>query len=191
MTDPFSHPQPSRRALAGLAGLAGAALAAPTLAQPLTRGGIGAARDLVQGDWFAQVRAQHQAVDRMFAAVRAARGANQRLGLFRDLKLALTAHSVAEEVSLYPGLALSGQRQAADRAYQEQSEAKILLAELDSLDPVGRQFEDRLNTLMTAIRSHVEAEERDWYPQLQRRAGAMNDKMTRDFRQSFRRYLEA
>lgn len=206
MTGPIVHPTSenpsadvaearlmSRRTLGGLfAG--GVALAADgALAQPapVRRDPIAASRGLMAGDWFQQVRAQHRAVDRQFALIEGARGANQRRAYLRDLATLLTAHSIAEEVALYPGLAMAGFRPAADEAYRDQSEAKIAIAELDAMpDPLAPRFERRLADLKAAIADHVRQEENSWYPELQRRAGIMNDKMTRDFRQSFRRYMD-
>ena len=178
----------------GAAAAAAATAASPALAQPMRMGmgGMPGVGMLTAGDWMQQVRAQHMAVDRQFAMLRRTRdgdGAMRDRGL-KDLATMLTAHSVAEEVALYPGIAMSGDRQGSDRLYMEQSHAKVMIAELDAMPRNGPAFMGRLMALEAAIKAHVAEEENDLYPRLMRSAGPrMNAKMTQDFRREFTRYI--
>lgn len=181
----------SRRkfAAAAVAGL-GVAATAPAIAQrryPPMAGAGG----LTAGDWMNQVRAQHAAIDRQFQVLKRPLGLGARRAGLMTLKTMLTAHSIAEETALYPGVVLMVDRGEGDRLYREQQEAKVMLAEIDNMMAMGRtgDFLGRLTALETAIKAHVAEEENDAYPRLMRAANPMmNAKMTADFRMSFNRY---
>lgn len=186
MTD---QPDLSRRNL-GLAavGVAATAALAPALAgaQPLRD------PDLTQGDWMKQVKAQHLAIDTHMRRVEEARSPLERERHFRRVKALLSAHSYAEDVSLYPGLAMVGHRDDAKQLYNQQDDAKILTAELDSMSPGDPRFMDKFRTLAAAVRAHVREEEDRDYPELMRRADPnMNRKMTNDFRREFQKAITA
>lgn len=178
----------SRRDLALLgAGVAAAAsLPSTALAQARGTGPSG----LTRGDWFAQVRAQHQAISAGFQMVRNARGPAAMKAAFKRLSTLLAAHSIAEEVALYPGPAVTGQGDQAEmrQLYEEQQMAKVMTARIDAALAMGQrdQAMTLLGQLEQALMAHVREEETQFFPALQRSAGAaMNDKMTRDFRMVF------
>lgn len=184
----------NRRSFTAVA-MGGAALAtaaAPAVAQRGLGYGMGP-RGLTSGDWMQQVKAQHLAIDRQFQVLKGLRGPARRAAELMTLKTLLTAHSIAEEVALYPGVAMNVSRGESDRLYKEQQDAKVALAEIDALLAMpGRdpEFLPRLTALEGAIKAHVAEEEGTAYPRLLRAAGpAMNAKMTRDFAMSFTRYF--
>jgi len=178
----------SRRDLALLgAGVAvAAALPSTALAQARGTGPSG----LTRGDWFAQVRAQHQAINAGFQMVRGARGEAAMKAAFKRLSMLLAAHSIAEEVALYPGPAVSGQGDQNEmrHLYDEQQMAKVMTARIDAALATGQrdQAMTLLGQLEQALAAHVREEEEQFYPALQQSASAaMNEKMTRDFRLRF------
>ena len=176
----------SRRNLGGV-GL-GVAVAAATL--PAMADAAPAPAALTAGNWMNQVKAQHAAISAGFAATRGAKSPVAMKAAFRNLADLLTAHSIAEEVALYPGIAIEGDKASSDRAYQEQQEAKVLVARIDGAMMKGDRATamSTLATLEQAITAHVREEEDQWYPALMKKADArMNAKMTADFRRAFSR----
>ena len=184
----------NRRSLGAAAvGIAAAAVAAPLAAQPMMMDGkMPRMPMLTQGDWMAQVKAQHAAIDREFQMIKATRDSEmpKRMQHFKMLATLLTGHSIAEEVALYPGIAMNGDTAGSDRLYMEQQHAKVMVAELDNMPKSGPNFMPRLTALESAIKAHVAEEEGDLYPKLMRQASAdMNQKMSMDFRKEFSRYM--
>lgn len=173
-------------------GAAAAAVASPVLAQRDAAMRAPSIASLTAGNWMQQVQAQHREVDRHFAMLKQT---GPRQGAMRDAQLkmlatVLTGHSIAEEVALYPGLAMIGDVGASDKLYMEQQHAKVMIAQIDAMPRQGPQFMDRLMTLETAIKAHVTDEEGNQYPKLMRQAtAAQNAKMTADFRREFTRYM--
>jgi hypothetical protein len=55
-----------------------------------------------------------------------------------------TAHSVAEEVAVYPAMAANHEVGQAELAYQEQAAAKMEMGLLERLDPESQDFHDKL-----------------------------------------------
>lgn len=183
MTEAFS-----RRDLALLGAGVAAATVLPSTALAQARGT--GPSGLTQGDWFAQVRAQHQAINAGIAMMRNARGPAAMKAAFKRLSTLLAAHSIAEEVALYPGPAVSGQGDQNEmrRLYDEQQMAKVMTARIDAAIAAGQrdQAMSLLDQLEQALMAHVREEETQFFPALQRSAGpAMNEKMTRDFRMVF------
>ncbi len=181
----------SRRNFAALAagGTAVLVAAGPAVAQRGMGNGLGR---LTGGDWMAQVRAQHRAIDAQFQVLKGLRGPARRTAELMTLKTLLTAHSIAEEVALYPGVAMKVSRSELDRLYKEQQDAKVTLAEIDAMLAMpGRDpdFMPRLMALEAAIKTHVAEEESQAFPRLMRAATPqMNAKMSRDFAMAFTRY---
>lgn len=178
----------SRRSLAGVAlGLA-ATTAAPSLAQSRPRGPSA----LTTGSWMDQVKAQHRAIDGNFRNLKATTDAQmpRRTALLKQLADNLTAHSVAEEVVLYPAIAMKNDVPKSDELYMEQAHAKVILAELDKMPKRGPEFMTRLTALETAIKEHVADEESNAYPRLMQAASAAeNATMTADFRMHFNKHI--
>lgn len=189
--------QVSRRALGALgvgAAVAAAAVATPALAQrgPKAMVGAGEVRQLTRGNWMEQVKAQHQAIVAGLQRVKAARTAPAMLAEFKRANVVLTGHSIAEEVVLYPGLAMIGAKPQSDQAYSEQQGAKVLAAMIDNSLTNGdmQTAATTLGQLEKALMDHVGGEEGSWYPTLMQKADAkMNAKMSADFAMHFTRYV--
>lgn len=184
----------SRRMLGGLAaGAAAAGVAAPAAAQRSAPMRMPSVSSLTAGDWMAQVKAQHMAIDAGFQRLKATRESDGRgrQAALMDLAGLLTGHSIAEQVALYPGVALvAGDRPGSDKLYMDQQHAKVMVAELMNLPMTGPEFMTRLTALEAAVKAHVADEEGREYPELMRAADrAMNEKMTADFRREFTKYM--
>ena len=118
------------------------------------------------GGWLSQVLQHHQEIEAQFAAVKAAATADARRTAQQKLAVLLTAHSVAEEAALYPAMAAHHQPGHAELAYQEQSAAKMEMGLLERLDPMSKDYNDKLEHIEGAVAHHVYTEEGTWFIEL-------------------------
>jgi hypothetical protein len=103
----------------------------------------------------------------------------------------LTGHANAEESVLYPALVESGEKGHATMAYEEQAMTKVELARLERLDPMGRDWREKLEHIQGAVQHHVYKEEGTWFPELQQRmAAAERPRLTQRFLAEFDRYTQ-
>jgi hypothetical protein len=140
--------------------------------------------------WLAQVLDHHEQVETAFQAVRDASTAEARLKAQKWLGTLLTGHSMAEEAVLYPAMAMSDHKAHATEAYTEQSGAKVQVAWLDALDPMSKDYLDKLDHLESAVTMHVHREENDWFPELRNSGDAsFQSKLSRRYKEEFERYM--
>ena len=149
------------------------------------------ARNLAQGSgWLEMVLDHHEDIEDAFDAVKEATSAPARRAAQKELALLLTGHSIAEEVVLYPAMALSDQKAHSGEAYTEQSAAKVQTAALDDLEPMSQDYLDKLEHLRAAVAHHVYEEERTWFPELRKIADStLQGKLTRRYSEEFERYM--
>jgi hypothetical protein len=141
-------------------------------------------------DWLRHVLAHHEEIERAFAAVATAADANSRRRAQRWLQTLLTGHSIAEEAVLYPALALTDQKLHASAAYTEQSGAKVDTAALETLDPMSRDYLDKLEHVRAAVEHHVYEEESNWYPKLAAHGEpTMHARLSARYKEEFDRYM--
>lgn len=182
-----------RNFAAAVVGTAAVAAAVPAVAQRRAMmPGMASITSLTAGNWMQQVKAQHLEIVRHFQMLKRPMGAPGRMAGLMSLKNVLTAHSIAEETSIYPAIALTVDRGGADMLYKEQQDAKVMLADIDNMmamDPRA-DYMGKLTALESAVTAHaISHEESDLYPKLMRSAPApMNAKVTKDFREAFTRY---
>jgi hypothetical protein len=149
------------------------------------------ARSLSGGSgWLAQVLDHHEQIDAAFAAVREASTPASRRSAQKWLGTLLTGHSIAEEAALYPAMALGSHKTHATEAYAEQSGAKVQMAGLDDLEPMSKDYLDKLEHLRSAVAMHVYREESDWFPELRKNGEAVfQAKLSRRYKEEFQRYM--
>jgi hemerythrin superfamily protein len=118
------------------------------------------------GDWLSQILDHHRGIESQFADLKIATSPDARRAALKKLGLLLTAHSIAEEVSLYPAMAAHNQVGHAELAYQEQSAAKMEIGLLERLDPESQDYHDKLGHIEGAVKHHVYSEEGTWFIEL-------------------------
>lgn len=142
------------------------------------------------GSWLSKVIDHHKQIEASFAAVKQASGADARRSAQKKLAQLLTGHSLAEEVVLYPAMALTDQKAHSGEAYTEQSAAKVQAAALEDLEPMSQDYLDKLEHLRAAVAHHVYEEESKWFPKLCETAkGAKQSHLTRRYSEEFERYM--
>lgn len=148
------------------------------------------AESLAKGDdWLGQVLQHHREIEGAFARALAAGGAQERTAACKELAALLTGHSVAEEAVLYPAVVEHSGKTHAALAFEEQSMAKVEMAQLEKLDPASREWRQKLEHIQSAIQQHVYEEEHSYYPDVVERAPADEQSMlTSRYREEFERY---
>jgi len=142
------------------------------------------------GDWLDIIKAQHQELDRLLAAVKSAGSHEARVAAFKRFSVYLFAHCLAEEVTVYPALAITGSESASKQLYGEQDGAKVLVARVADALAAGHDSDlpAMLDTLGTALHAHVaEEENRDFPPLKAKEDAATNTRLTSEFKATFRR----
>lgn len=167
---------------------------ASAIMPPETEGDRANARRVAQslagdGDWLAVVLEHHQQIESMFQrALTGADGAS-RMAALKRLGVLLTGHANAEESVLYPELTEIGEKGHAAMAYQEQAMTKIEMALLEKLDPMSKEWREKLEHVRGAVLHHVYEEEGTWFPQLQQKILPHDrPRLTRRFLEEFDRY---
>jgi hemerythrin-like domain-containing protein len=114
----------------------------------------------------------HREVERLFKELE--RGgahhgdADRRRETVRRLVRELAVHSVVEEQLVYPALREAGAEERVLDALEEHHAVKVTLAELEQLSPTSERFEPKVRLLAESVRRHVEEEERELLPLLER-----------------------
>ena len=140
-------------------------------------------------DWLSAVLDHHRQIEAAFEAVAQAPDASSRATAQKALGVLLTAHSIAEEVALYPALAAHHQTGHAELAYQEQSAAKLELGLLERLDPSSKDYRDKFEHIRGAVLHHVYSEEGSWFLELKQSVPADEQrKLTERYNEEFARY---
>ncbi len=141
------------------------------------------------GSWLALVLDHHVMIEDAFAAVEMASSASDRRAAEKHLGTLLTAHSIAEEAVIYPAMARNGETAKSELAYVEQSAAKVQMAGLGELDPMSKDYLDKLGHLKGAVQHHVYEEEGTWFPELVKKVdAAAQQRLSARYQEEYKRY---
>jgi hemerythrin-like domain-containing protein len=82
----------------------------------------------------------------------------------------LSVHACIEEMVLYPTIRaeLPDAEQDVLEALEEHHAAKMLLAEIEKLDPEHERFDAKMTVLIENVRHHVEEEENELFPEIRK-----------------------
>jgi hypothetical protein len=141
------------------------------------------------GGWLSIVLDHHGQIEASFFSVKTAPSATARLRAQKALSVILNAHSIAEELVLYPALASTGEEERSDKAFTEQFAIKVRMAALEKIDPMSPQYLDKLEHIRDAVAHHMLVEETTWFLELQQRADGADDAyLTMRYLEEFVRY---
>jgi hemerythrin superfamily protein len=133
-----------------------------------TRPGRGTA-----GDAIALLKGDHREVEQLFKRFeRAGSGAHRAKGqLVASMIEALSRHAEIEELVFYPAVREQMPKSESDvlEALEEHHLVKVVLRELESLDPSAERFDAKVTVMMEAVRHHVKEEENDLFPKVRSR----------------------
>jgi hemerythrin superfamily protein len=141
------------------------------------------------GDWLSTIINHHRGIESQFADLKMAASPDARRASLKNLALLLTAHSIAEEVAIYPAMAANHEVGHAELAYQEQSAAKMEIGLLERLDPESQDFHDKLGHIEGAVKHHVYSEEGTWFIDLARMPAANQILIQQRYSEEYARYF--
>ncbi|MGH3620921.1 MAG: hemerythrin domain-containing protein [Sciscionella sp.] len=122
-------------------------------------------------DLISLIIADHRAVESVFQELERGEASPQRRRELVDHVVAeLVRHSVAEEQYMYPAArkALQDGDTMVDHEIAEHSEAEQVMKDLEGVDPHDKKFDTLVGQLIADVRHHVEDEEKDLLPRLQK-----------------------
>ena len=147
------------------------------------------AEELCRGpdDWLTLWIEQNRKIEQLLEAARSGRDAAARGGAIRDFVTLVTGKALAEEMVLYPMLA-DDHKGHTEKAYQEHVLLKIEMHKLEMLDPMSKEWLEKLELIQGAVLHHIFEEERAYAPELRKVLGDDDGMHSRRYREEFNKY---
>jgi len=111
----------------------------------------------------------HRTVDTLFSQWKKATDNKTKTDLLHEITKELSAHSVVEEQIVYPAIRRLLSGSTADESIHEHTEVKILLDELNKMEPTDTKYTINQEQLITSVTEHVKKEETEIFPQLEKK----------------------
>lgn len=119
------------------------------------------------------LKKDHKMVQRLFkefADLSGNRGAQKKSALVEQIRQALTVHAQVEEELVYPAFQEHRVlKELVCEAKEEHLVAKQLLSSLEQLQPGDEQYDAKVKVLCEYVTHHVKEEEKEIFPQAQKR----------------------
>jgi hemerythrin superfamily protein len=120
-------------------------------------------------DAIALLKADHRAVEKLFKEFEKASGGERQMQLARKICLELKVHTQLEEELVYPvSREFLDDDDIVNEAIVEHQAAKDLIAEIEGMDASDEMFEAKVTVLQEQIEHHVEEEETEYFPKIQK-----------------------
>jgi hypothetical protein len=113
-----------------------------------------------QPDAIALLKADHRKVEDLFARFEAAREADTKKRLAKQICTELTVHTLLEEEIFYPACKGEIEDGLISQSYVEHDTAKVLIAELEAGSPAEEFYDAKVKVLSEQIEHHVHEEEK-------------------------------
>lgn len=140
-------------------------------------------------DWLRMIVDQHKRIEGLFAQGLSAGDATSRVRIAKDLATELTGHANAEEAIVYPIVSEDSGKSHAGMGYEEQAMTKIQLAKLEQIDPMSKEWTEKLEHIQGAVAQHVYQEESSWFPDIVRNTPLeKRELLNKRFREEYERY---
>ncbi len=118
-------------------------------------------------DAIALLEADHREVEDLFNKFDAADADAEKAMIARRICLALKVHAKIEEELFYPpAREKTGDADLVDEAIVEHMGAKVLIAQIESMNPGQPLYDAKVKVLGEQIRHHVEEEESELFPEV-------------------------
>lgn len=132
---------------------------------------------------FPVLQMDHRKVELLFKEIEEAKTHDKALGIFRQLKADLNAHSVAEEETVYMRFqSVAAMREYLTEARQDHADIRVLLEEASELQDEHEAFLDRIDELHQLVTQHVEEEENQLFKLIRKNS---SEELRRDLTQHF------
>lgn len=116
------------------------------------------------------LKSDHDKVDKLFQKVKAT-DEQEHPALFEKIKEELEVHMHIEETVFYPWIKENAEGELKDLALEgveEHRQAKMFMRELENLAEDSEKFDPKLKVLMEDIEHHVQEEEGQMFPKLEK-----------------------
>lgn len=115
------------------------------------------------------LREDHQRVKELFSRFDETDEMTTKAEIVEQTLLELTIHTALEEEIFYPAVRTQDDSDSTvDQAEEEHHVAKILIAELETMDPGDPRFDAKFRVLSEAVRHHIQEEELNMLPEAER-----------------------
>jgi len=111
-------------------------------------------------DAIALLKADHRAVEELFAKFEKASGDNRKQNLAEEICLELSVHAQIEEEIFYPACEGKVDEDLLKESYVEHDGAKVLIAEIMNGGASDEFYDAKVKVLQEEIEHHVEEEEK-------------------------------
>ena len=118
------------------------------------------------------LKSQHAEVKALFGEFESANGPGQKQKLFDQIADALAGHCTIEEKIFYPSVYVGPLKDELEEAVEEHLGAKRVIADLLKMRPDDEQFVAKMAVLKELVEHHVEEEEGELFPAVQKNFGA-------------------
>lgn len=116
-------------------------------------------------DAIALLRADHKAVDALFAEYKKARAPSKKKQLVSKICTELSVHAQVEEEIFYPAVKQAlKDKELVPQAIVEQATMKDLIAQVEGIEPDGEMFDAKINVLSEYVKHHVKEEHNEMFP---------------------------
>jgi hypothetical protein len=112
----------------------------------------------------AMLKEDHDRVQALFDAFDAARGRAAKVKIVRAALAELKVHAAIEEELFYPAVRSRVGKELMNEADEEHHVAKLLIAELDTMDGSESHFDAKFTVLAENVRHHIKEEENEVLP---------------------------
>ena len=116
--------------------------------------------DTKKQDAIALLKADHRAVEELFAKFEKASGDGRKQTLAEEICLELSVHAQIEEEIFYPACEGKVDEDLLKESYVEHDGAKVLIAEIINGAPSDEFYDAKVKVLQEEIEHHVEEEEK-------------------------------
>jgi hemerythrin superfamily protein len=111
---------------------------------------------------------QHREVKALFKKYDKASASDEKRRLFEQIADDLAVHTAIEEKHFYPATKSARTLDLLQEAVEEHLQAKRVIADLLDMDVGDDQFDAKMTVLQEEIEHHVEEEESDLFPKVQK-----------------------
>ena len=113
----------------------------------------------------ALLRADHKAVDALFAEYEKARAPSKKKMLVSKICTELSVHAQVEEEIFYPAVKQAlKDKELVPEAIVEQATMKDLIAQVEGKEPDGEMFDAKIKVLSEYVKHHVKEEHTEMFP---------------------------
>jgi hemerythrin-like domain-containing protein len=114
------------------------------------------------------LKQQHDEVKELFKQFESAEEDSEKQECFDEIADAFAAHGEIEEKIFYPAVYVGALKEKLQEAVEEHLAAKRVVADLLEMEPSDEQFDPKMKVLKELIEHHVEEEEGELFPLVQK-----------------------